>query len=110
MPPCPRCGASLSKPDVVFFGESVPRDRVEAAYAALDRADAVLIAGSSLMVYSGFRFVHAAAERGLPVAAVNRGRTRADGLLALKLEADVGRALAAVCSSIESCQRLLDGR
>ncbi len=93
VPPCPRCGTGLLKPDVVFFGESVPHGRVDAAHAALDRADAVLVAGSSLMVYSGYRFVQAAAQRGLPVAAINRGRTRADGLLALKLEADVGQAL-----------------
>ncbi len=93
VPPCPRCGTGLLKPDVVFFGESVPRGRVDAAHAALGRADAVLVAGSSLMVYSGYRFVQAAAQRGLPVAAINRGRTRADGLLALKLEADVGQAL-----------------
>lgn len=93
VPPCPRCGTGLLKPDVVFFGESVPRGRVDAAHAALARADAVLVAGSSLMVYSGYRFVQAAAQRGLPVAAINRGRTRADGLLALKLEADVGQAL-----------------
>ena len=93
VPPCPRCGTGLLKPDVVFFGESVPRGRVDAAHAALDRADAVLVAGSSLMVYSGYRFVQAAAQRGLPGAAINRGRTRADGLLALKLEADVGQAL-----------------
>jgi NAD-dependent SIR2 family protein deacetylase len=106
VPPCPRCGTGLLKPDVVFFGEAVPRERVAAAHAALARADAVLIAGSSLMVYSGFRFVQAAAERGLPVAAVNRGRTRADGLLAFKLEADVGQALEALahdCSAFESC-------
>jgi NAD-dependent SIR2 family protein deacetylase len=93
VPPCPRCGTGLLKPDVVFFGESVPRGRVDAAHAALAHADAVLVAGSSLMVYSGYRFVQAAAQRGLPVAAINRGRTRADGLLALKLEADVGQAL-----------------
>ena len=106
VPPCPRCGTGLLKPDVVFFGEAVPRERVEAAHAALARADAVLVAGSSLMVYSGFRFVQAAVERGLPVAAINRGRTRADGLLALKLEADVGEALHALalyCSNFESC-------
>ncbi|MDE2415222.1 MAG: NAD-dependent protein deacetylase [Comamonadaceae bacterium] len=102
VPPCPRCGTGLLKPDVVFFGESVPRARVDAAHAALARADAVLVAGSSLMVYSGFRFVQAAVQRGLPVAAINRGRTRADGLLALKLEADVGKALLE-CSAFESC-------
>ena len=67
VPDCPLCGGML-KPDVVFFGETVPRDRVTAAYAALEAADAVLVAGSSLMVYSGYRFVHAAAAAGKPGA------------------------------------------
>lgn len=95
VPACDRCGGLL-KPDVVFFGESVPRERVAAAFAALEAADAVLVAGSSLMVYSGFRFVQAAAAAGKPVAAVNLGRTRADDLLALKVEQPVGEALAAL--------------
>jgi NAD-dependent SIR2 family protein deacetylase len=85
IPSCRRCGGVL-KPDVVFFGENVPRDRVEAAARRLDEADAMLIVGSSLMVYSGFRFVERAAGAGKPVAAVNLGRTRADALLALKAE------------------------
>lgn len=92
IPPCPVCGGLL-KPDVVFFGESVPRHRVDAAYAALEAADAMLVVGSSLMVYSGFRFVQRAAERGLPVAALNLGRTRADALLSLKVEAPIGPTL-----------------
>ncbi|SFM74122.1 NAD-dependent protein deacetylase [Variovorax sp. OV329] len=92
VPPCEVCGGVL-KPDVVFFGESVPPDRVAAARAALQDSDAVLVAGSSLMVYSGFRFVQSAAAAGLPVAAVNLGRTRADDLLTLKVEAPVGAAL-----------------
>lgn len=100
VPPCARCGTGLLKPDVVFFGESVPRERVDAARAALARSDAVLVAGSSLMVYSGYRFVQAAVQQGLPVAAVNQGRTRADGLLALKLEMDVGPALQAVAAAL----------
>jgi NAD-dependent SIR2 family protein deacetylase len=74
------------KPDVVFFGENVPRDRFETAARSLEQADAVLIVGSSLMLYSGFRFAETAARLGKPVAAVNLGRTRADGLLALKVE------------------------
>jgi NAD-dependent SIR2 family protein deacetylase len=85
VPPCASCGGLL-KPDVVFFGETVPRAHVDAAQAHLDRADAMLVVGSSLMVYSGFRFAQAAARRGIPIAAVNLGRTRADGLLALKVE------------------------
>ncbi|MGJ7496156.1 NAD-dependent protein deacetylase [Variovorax sp. RT4R15] len=93
VPDCPRCGGML-KPDVVFFGESVPKERVAASFAALEAADAVLVVGSSLMVYSGYRFVQAAAQAGKPVAAVNLGRTRADELLALKVERPVGEALA----------------
>ena len=85
VPSCDACGGVL-KPDVVFFGENVPRDRVEAAREGLAQADAMLVVGSSLMVYSGFRFVQAAVNAGKPVAAVNLGRTRADGLLALKVE------------------------
>ncbi len=92
-PSCRRCGGVL-KPDVVFFGENVPRDRVETAARHLLRADAMLIVGSSLMVYSGFRFVEMAASAGKPVAAVNLGRTRADGLLALKVERACEAALA----------------
>ena len=99
VPGCPACGGLL-KPDVVFYGEGVPRARVDAAFAALEAADAVLVAGSSLMVFSGFRFARTAAARGLPVAALNRGRTRADDLLALKLEADCGAVLAAVAARL----------
>jgi NAD-dependent SIR2 family protein deacetylase len=84
VPDCPACGGTL-KPDVVFFGENVPRERVERAFAGVASADALLIAGSSLMVYSGFRFAEAAAAAGKPIAAVNVGRTRADHLLALKI-------------------------
>jgi NAD-dependent SIR2 family protein deacetylase len=92
-PPCRRCGGVL-KPDVVFFGENVPRDRVDAAARHLDEADAMLVVGSSLMVYSGFRFVERAASGGKPVAAVNLGRTRADKLLTLKTEQACEAALA----------------
>jgi NAD-dependent SIR2 family protein deacetylase len=93
VPSCRRCGGVL-KPDVVFFGENVPRERVDRALSHLDEADAMLIVGSSLMVYSGFRFVERAASLGMPVAAVNLGRTRADGLLTLKAEEPCESALA----------------
>lgn len=93
IPPCPQCGGII-KPDVVFFGENVPRDRVGAAVASLNAADAVLVVGSSLMVFSGYRFVAAAAKDGKPIAAVNRGRTRADPLLRLKVEQSCAEALA----------------
>jgi NAD-dependent SIR2 family protein deacetylase len=92
IPPCPYCGG-LMKPDVVFFGENVPRARVSEAFEGLDQADAVLVVGSSLMVYSGYRFVDTAARAGKPIAAVNLGRTRADDLLSLKVEAPCEDAL-----------------
>ena len=91
-PRCQLCGGQL-KPDVVFFGENVPPDRYARAREALAASDALLVAGSSLMVYSGFRFVRAAHEAGLPIAIVNRGRTRGDDLAELKIEADVSTAL-----------------
>lgn len=93
VPACPRCGTGMLKPDVVFFGENVPRERVDAAMAALQRADALLVAGSSLMVYSGYRFAQAAAAVGKPIAAINLGRTRADDMLALKVTQPVGEVL-----------------
>ena len=93
VPACEACGGVL-KPDVVFFGENVPRARVEEALLHLDRSDAMLVVGSSLMVYSGFRFAEAAARLGKPVAAVNLGLTRADSLLALKVEQACETALA----------------
>jgi len=94
-PRCDRCGGLL-KPDVVFFGENVPAGRYEDARTALAGADALLVAGSSLMVFSGFRFVRQAHESGLPIAIVNRGRTRGDDLATLKVEGDVGDVLISV--------------
>src|SRR4051812_1524001 len=91
-PHCDRCGGLL-KPDVVFFGENVPVAHYAQAREALAGADAMLVAGSSLMVYSGFRFLRLAHEAGLPIAIVNRGRTRGDDLAELKIESDVGSAL-----------------
>jgi NAD-dependent SIR2 family protein deacetylase len=93
VPSCPRCGGMV-KPDVVFFGEGVPRERVDAATQAWRAADAVLVVGSSLMVYSGYRFVQAAAKAGKPVAALTLGLTRADALLDLKIDARCSDALA----------------
>ncbi len=93
VPACPRCDG-IMKPDVVFFGENVPRDRVDAATRAWQAANAVLVVGSSLMVYSGYRFVHAAAQAGKPIAAVTLGHTRADPLLTLKVDTRSSDALA----------------
>jgi NAD-dependent SIR2 family protein deacetylase len=93
VPSCRACGG-VFKPDVVFFGENVPRERIDLSARHLEQADAMLILGSSLMVYSGFRFVEMAARAGKPMAAVNLGRTRADGLLKLKVEQACEAALA----------------
>jgi len=92
VPDCPECGGLL-KPGVVFFGENVPPCRVREAFAALQQADGLLVVGSSLMVFSGYRFVRAARERGLQVAALNLGRTRADAELTLKVEGDCATLL-----------------
>jgi len=86
-PLCAGCGGLL-KPDVVFFGENVPRERVAAAHDALRMADAMLVVGSSLMVYSGYRFARIAHAAGMPLAMLTRGVTRADGLATLKLDVD----------------------
>lgn len=92
IPACSHCGGIL-KPDVVYFGENVPRERVQAAQAALADSDAMLVVGSSLMVYSGFRFAQWAHTAGTPIAALTLGRTRADDLLALKVQHDCAEAL-----------------
>lgn len=84
-PACVHCGGTL-KPDVVFFGDGVPSARTAEAVARMERADALVVVGSSLMVYSGFRFCRMATQQGKPVAAVNMGKTRADDVLALKIE------------------------
>lgn len=102
VPPCEACGGLL-KPDVVFFGENVPRVRYEAARAALSAADALLVVGSSLMVYSGFRFARMAHEAGLPIAILNRGHTRADCLANLKLEGDCAIVLPQALHAAAAC-------
>ncbi|POR54462.1 NAD-dependent SIR2 family protein deacetylase [Paraburkholderia eburnea] len=99
IPACAACGGML-KPSVVFFGENVPRERVAAASAALDAADAVLVVGSSLMVYSGYRFCAWAQQRGKPIAAINLGKTRADPLLALKVAAPCAATLEALVARL----------
>jgi NAD-dependent SIR2 family protein deacetylase len=99
VPGCQRCGG-IMKPDVVFFGDAVPKSRVEQAYAWVDRADAVLVVGSSLMVYSSFRFVRRAHEAGIPIAAINKGKTRADDKLALKLDGDCEHHLERLADSL----------
>lgn len=90
---CERCGGVL-KPDVVFFGENVPPPRVARCFALVDRAEALLVAGSSLAVLSGFRFVRRAHARGIPIVIVNRGPTRGDDLANTKIDAGCSETLA----------------
>ena len=101
VPGCADCGGVL-KPDVVFFGENVPPPRVERCYAAVDAlaetGGALLVAGSSLTVMSGFRFVRRAAKAGTPVVIVNRGLTRGDDLATCKVEAGCSEFLDALAA------------
>jgi NAD-dependent SIR2 family protein deacetylase len=96
--PCATCGGML-KPHVVFFGENVPAARVIQSMAALESSRLLLIIGTSLMVFSGFRFARAAARFGVPIAIINRGITRADELSTLKLRGNVGEILNDLVSS-----------
>ncbi|MGO9751327.1 MAG: NAD-dependent protein deacetylase, partial [Solirubrobacteraceae bacterium] len=87
---CECCGADLLKPDVVFFGENVPRPRVQRCFEILDGSACLLVLGSSLTVMSGLRFVHRARQQRIPVAIVNRGATRGDPLADIKIDAALG--------------------
>lgn len=89
---CPVCGGVL-KPDIVFFGETVPRERVQQAYDLVDAGEALLVAGTSLAVMSGLRFVRHAARTGKPIVIVNRGLTRGDELAAVRLNAGTSETL-----------------
>jgi NAD-dependent SIR2 family protein deacetylase len=95
IPACTGCEGIL-KPAVVFFGEAVPKDRVNRSMARLTEAGGMLVVGSSLMVFSGYRYCRAAEERKIPIAAVNLGKTRADALMQLKLRADCAEVLQAL--------------
>jgi NAD-dependent SIR2 family protein deacetylase len=98
---CQDCGGLL-KPDVVFFGENVPRPRVEECYALTGRASALLVLGSSLTVMSGYRFVRQAAKLAIPIAIINRGPTRGDALARLILDAPLGQTLTALTEPMET--------
>ncbi len=89
---CPRCGGIL-KPDIVFFGESVPAATVRAAYDLMDASGALLVAGTSLAVMSGLRFVRHASGAGLPIVLVNRGLTRGDDLASVRVNAGTTEVL-----------------
>ncbi len=104
VPACSHCGGLL-KPDVVFFGETVPRQTVQQAMDALAAADALLVAGSSLMVYSGFRFCKQAQKLGRPIVIVNDGLTRADELATLKITGDCGDRLTKLAGIADSASR-----
>ena len=90
---CECCGADLLKPDVVFFGENVPRPRVQRCFELVDDSACLLVLGSSLTVMSGLRFVHRARQAQIPVAIVNRGATRGDPLADIKVDAALGEVL-----------------
>jgi NAD-dependent SIR2 family protein deacetylase len=97
---CTGCGGGPLKPDVVFFGETVPRERVDRCFALLERARSLLVLGSSLTVMSGYRFVLRAAERGIPVAIVSQGATRGDKKATVRVDAPLGQVLPAVAAEL----------
>jgi NAD-dependent SIR2 family protein deacetylase len=99
VPDCRACGGTL-KPDVVFFGESVPPGRVASAWSLYEEAEALLVAGSSLSVWSGYRFVARAAEEGVPVAIVNVGATRGDDDARVRVSGRVGSVLPALAREL----------
>jgi NAD-dependent SIR2 family protein deacetylase len=99
VPACDACGGVL-QPDVVFFGDNVPPLRTRQALEWMDQADALLVVGSSLMVFSGYRFCKLAAAEGKPIAAINAGKTRADELIALKLALPAQEVLPAVAAHL----------
>jgi NAD-dependent SIR2 family protein deacetylase len=101
---CLACGSGPLKPDVVFFGETVPRDRVDACFRLVEHAGSLLVLGSSLTVMSGYRFVLRAAKQGIPVAIVNVGPTRGDAKADVRVDAPLGAVLP------ELVRRLADGR
>ena len=96
---CPSC-AGMLKPDIVYFGESVHKDVVAQAYSLVDNSDALLVAGSSLTVFSGYRFVRHAAARGIPIAIVNRGVTRGDDLATVKVDSGCSPMLALLADEL----------
>jgi NAD-dependent SIR2 family protein deacetylase len=96
---CLACGGVL-KPDVVFFGENVPRARVDDCYSLVSGARALVVLGSSLTVFSGLRYVRHAAKLAIPVAIVNQGATRGDDLAAFRLEAPLGQTLTAAVAAL----------
>ena len=101
---CPACGGML-KPDIVYFGESVAKEVVDQAYSLIDDSEALLVAGSSLTVFSGYRFVRHAAARGLPIAIINRGVTRGDDLATVKVETGCSPMLTLLAEELAGSRR-----
>jgi NAD-dependent SIR2 family protein deacetylase len=97
---CLACGEGPLKPDVVFFGETVPRDRVDHCFGLLEEAGSLLVLGSSLTVMSGYRFVLRAAQRGIPVGIVNAGPTRGDAKANVRVNAPLGVVLPALADRL----------
>jgi NAD-dependent SIR2 family protein deacetylase len=96
---CPVCGG-VRKPDVVFFGENVPAAKVQASYAAVEQGGALLVAGSSLTVMSGLRFVKRAAAHGIPIVIVNRGATRGGEWATLHIDAGCTETLESLTAAL----------
>jgi NAD-dependent SIR2 family protein deacetylase len=105
VPACDACGNGVLKPDVVFFGENVPRPRLDDAWSVFNDGDVLLVIGSSLTVYSGRRFVYRAGEIGMPIAVMNVGPTRADDVATVKVDAPLGAALPAVAALLVGSDR-----
>jgi NAD-dependent SIR2 family protein deacetylase len=98
---CEYCGGRL-KPDVVFFGESVPKPRVEEAYRLVDAGEVLVVLGSSLTVMSGLRFVRHTYKRGRPVVIINRGPTRGDEFATLKVDGGCSETLTALAAALSA--------
>src|SRR5271165_5365308 len=98
---CPRC-AGMLKPDIVYFGETVPKEVVSQAYSLVNEAEALLVAGSSLTVFSGYRFVRHAAALGIPIAIVNRGHTRGDHLATVKVDGGCSELLTLLSTELSA--------
>lgn len=99
VPACEVCGGIL-KPDVVFFGENVPAERVQEAWRLYEEAEVLLVAGSSLTVYSGRRFIYRAEKDGIPIAVINLGPTRADAVAAARVDGRLGDVLPALADAL----------
>jgi len=108
VPACKQCGGIL-KPSVIFFGDSVPQERVDMTMRALEEADAMLVVGSSLMIYSGYRFCEYAHRIGKPIAAINRGRTRAEHLFNVKVERPCAESLLDLVRGLDSSGPWIEG-